>query len=324
MRKYILTVIMLLNVIFFYNQCGSKSAFEFVQGDQQIDIYVADNHFTSYVYDSTLTKPVLWPIKSPDGTVMTRAFPFKKIKGENHDHPHHTGLFFTYDKVNDVEFWNNTTSPPRIKHIELVGMEKDLKRASMTVRLHWIDTEGHVLLEENREMIFSVQPNQYNIEFTIKLIAMDTTVVFKDTKEGMFGIRVAPWLKEKGRDSGTAIYTSSNGDKKEEQIWGKRAEWVDLRGEKNGNSKGVTIMNHPSSVNYPTFWHARGYGLFAANPLGQAVFQKSRKADTIQPLNFTLVPKQSGVFKFKVTIYDGSKSAEEINQAFQEYANPKY
>ena len=31
----------------------------------------------------------------------------------------------------------------------------------------------------------------------------------------------------------------------------------------------IAIFDHPGNVNYPTYWHARGYGLFAANPLGR-------------------------------------------------------
>ena len=30
----------------------------------------------------------------------------------------------------------------------------------------------------------------------------------------------------------------------------------------------IAILDHPQNPGHPTYWHARGYGLFAANPLG--------------------------------------------------------
>ena len=54
--------------------------------------------------------------------------------------------------------------------------------------------------------------------------------------------------------------------------WGKRAEWVDYHGPVDGETVGIAIFNHPSSFRYPTGWHVRTYGLFAANPFAEHSF----------------------------------------------------
>ena len=38
----------------------------------------------------------------------------------------------------------------------------------------------------------------------------------------------------------------------------------------------LLILDHPKNPGYPTHWHARGYGLFAANPLGAKVFSDGK------------------------------------------------
>ena len=186
-------------ILFFVSACAAGADIKFVQDTNKIDILIGGNLFTTYRYGSELTKPILYPVKSPSGIVLTRGFPFEKIPGESNDHPHHTGIFFTYDKVNNDGFWNNTTSPPQIKHIKTTKMEN----GQLSTISHWVGKSGKTLLEEKRDMVFSAEPNQYAIDFNITLTAQDEKIVFGDTKEGMFAIRVADWLSE---EKGTGKY----------------------------------------------------------------------------------------------------------------------
>lgn len=298
---------------FFVSVCAAGANIKFVQDTNKIDIFIGDNLFTTYRYGSELTKPILYPVKSPSGIVLTRGFPFEKIPGESNDHPHHTGIFFTYDKVNNDGFWNNTVSPPQIKHIKTTKMEN----GQLSTISHWVGKSGKQLLEEKRDMVFSAEANQYVIDFNITLTAQDEKIVFGDTKEGMFATRVADWLSE---EKGTGKYLDSKGNIGEPNVWGKKATWVRLEGTKNGKTIGIAIFNHPASVNYPTYWMARGYGLFSANPLGQLDFQKGTNVENPQPLNFTLYPGQSALFRFRMIIYEGQKSAEQLEREFQNFA----
>jgi hypothetical protein len=297
--------------------CSTGTKVEFVSGENKVDVLVDGRHFTSYRYGEDLTKPVLYPVHTPSGIAVNRSYPLEKVAGESTDHPHHCGIFFTYDKVNGEGFWNNTTSPPQIKHIEVTEMKGGDGKGTLSTVMHWIGKSGQVLLEEKRTMVILPGGDEYTVDFCLDLTAKDEKVVFEDTKEGMFAIRTADWLREK---DGTGKYLSSNGDETEENIWGKRAKWVRLQGEKDGKIVGIAILNHPSSVNHPTYWHARGYGLFSANPLGQYDFEKKPNPETAKHLNFTLARGQTARFLFRMIIYEGGRAKQQLDAKFRAFA----
>ncbi|MCE5249652.1 PmoA family protein [bacterium] len=303
-------------VLFFMMVSASCGEVSFVQGDNAIDVMINGRRVTSYVYKPELTKPVLFPVMTFAGTVVTRGYPFEDIAGESRDHPHHTGVFFTYDEVNDTRFWAATASPPKIRQVKITGMKGGSDKGTLSVILHWEDMNGKPLLEEKRIMVFRPGVNEYSIDFSMTLTALDTTVVFKDTKEGMFAIRVASWLQEK---DGTGSYISSRGAETAQNIWGRRAEWVRLEGDHNGGKVGIAILNHPSSTNFPTFWHARDYGLFSANPLGQSVFEQGTGVENPKPFELTLKPGKSALFRFCMIICDGPRTKAEIDKRFEAY-----
>lgn len=308
---------LIAGLLAFVAGCQPGPRVEFVKADNKIDVVIGGKPFTSYRYEENLTKPILYPVRSPSGILVNRSYPLAQVEGESTDHPHHTGIFFTYDKVNDDGFWNNTTSPPQIKHTKVTKMKDGYGKGKLSTLMDWIGKSGQVLLEEKRSMVFLAGKDEYAIDFSIDLAAKDKKVVFEDTKEGMFAIRVAHWLKEKG---GSGKYLSCNGDETEKNVWGKRARWVRMQGQKEGKTIGIAILNHPESVNYPTYWHVRGYGLFSANPLGQYVFQKSRGQENPQAFGLTLEPGEVAHFGFRMVIYEGDRMKEQLEQKFKKFA----
>src|SRR6266705_537792 len=78
----------------------------------RVDISIDGKPFTSYIWPTTLKKPVLYPLRTAKGTVITRGFPLEQRPGERVDHPHHVGLWFNYESVNGIDFWNNSTAQP--------------------------------------------------------------------------------------------------------------------------------------------------------------------------------------------------------------------
>lgn len=296
--------------------CTKKPNVIFSEKENQIDIFFNKRFFTSYHYSYNLVKLVFLPIHSPSGTVLTRGYPFEEIDGESRDHPHHTGMWFTCDDVNGNHFWNNTEPPPQILHDRILKIESDRNEAVLSMVSFWNDSSGKSILEETRTMVFSFAPVIYTIDFTFILKALDITVVIRDTKEGLFAIRVADWLNEK---DGSGKYANSKGEVKEAGVWGKRANWMKLEGKKEGKTYGIVIMNHPNSINYPTYWMARGYGLFSANPLGQLVYQQYHHEKEPKELKLTLSPQETATFKFRMVIYEGLFSVETINELFADY-----
>jgi hypothetical protein len=152
-------------------------------------------------------------------------------------------------------------------------------------------------------------------------------VLFKDNKEGVLGLRVTRALEHPSKspefftDSAgrpmsvpkldntgvTGLYRSSEG-KSGEAVWGTRGSWVMLSGIVEGEKVTVAILDQPKNPGFPTYWHARGYGLFAANMLGEKVF-----TDGKQEFNFSLEPGESALFHYRIVIFSGDTSPEQVD-----------
>jgi len=314
---------------------------EFVQGQGKVDVLIGGKHFTSYVYGDALPKPMLVPLRSPSGIAITRRHPLVEIKGGSMDHRHHVGIFFAVDRVNGTNFWNYYRNPggatPQIKHIKVLQTACVNGTGKLVTAAHWIDKRGKFLLGEKRSMVFMAgeRKDEWTLDFSLDLTAQKEKVVFEDIEEGVFAIRVSDYLREgeakggvrPGRAvpgesvSGTGRYFSSNGDETAKNVWGKRARWVALQGVREGKVVGVAILNHPESINYPTYWHVRDYGLFSANPLGQGDFQRQSKykKNPVLPLRLTLEPGQGAHFRFLVVVYEGIRTKEQMEERFKAF-----
>jgi hypothetical protein len=318
---------------------GAKPNVQLIKADNKVDVMIDGKLFTSYVYGSEMTKPVLVPVCTPSGIEVNRRHPLTEIEGASNDHSHHVGIFFAVDQVNGTNFWRNTSPPPQIQHIEITEITSGTGMGKLSTIMHWIDNDDHIVLEEKRSMMFlaAQHENEYAIDFSMDLTAQDKKVVFDDIEEGMFAIRVSDYLRQ-GRDklalefdqplpeesiAGTGFYFSSNGDVTAKNIWGKRARWVALQGIRQKKVVGVAILNHPASINYPTYWHVRDYGLFSANPLGQGDFQRQRprqyRKNKVIPLRLTLEPDETVHFRFLVIIYEGIRTNQQIEKRFKDF-----
>ena len=76
----------------------------------------------------------------------------------------------------------------------------------------------------------------------------------------------------------TGLFTSSEG-LKGDAVWGTRARWMALSGHVGDEGVVLLLLDHPKNPGYPTHWHARGYGLFAANPFGPKAFSNGKEAE---------------------------------------------
>jgi Methane oxygenase PmoA len=313
---------------------------------EQIDILFNNKLLTAYCYYDSSRKPVLFPVNTLDGITVTRNYPFSIIPGERTDHPHHTGIWLNYESVNGLDFWNNSTAIAvekrdqygTIVHQGVVSKMAHGTTASLAIRADWIRPDKKVLLKEQTTFNFSVRENNFIIDRITTLTATDTTVVFKDAKDGMFAIRVARELElptkeattfvdSKGnvttiKSSSTAdvtgMYYSSEG-LKGDSVWGTKGTWVMLIGKKDGKDITIGMFDHPSNVGYPAYWHARAYGLFAVNPLGRKIFSNGK-----EELNFSLTQKQSVIFRYRILIHSGNiLTAEEMNRLAVDFGKVK-
>lgn len=325
-------------------QDGVKDRITLVQNDaeKRVDVMIDGSLFTAYIYPETVKKPVLFPIKTAQGTVVTRGFPLESRAGERIDHPHHVGLWLNYGDVNGLDFWNNSDAISEDKkdhygtiiHKEINRISSGDDKGELEVSMEWVDSKGEPLLKENTTFIFSGTEHERVIDRITTLTALENDVSMKDNKEGFIGIRVARELEhpadkpEKFTDASgnptdvpvlnnegvTGWYNSSEGAEGHD-VWGTRAKWMNLSGEIEGENIAIAIFDHPNNVGYPSYWHARGYGLYAANPLGQEAMSEGKET-----LNFVLKANESVTFKHRVIIYSGEQvDKQQINEDFEAF-----
>jgi hypothetical protein len=275
---------------------------------EDIAIDVDGKPFTTFHYGSNAAKPYLSPLRSASGKIVTRHFPMEEVAGESHDHLHHRGLWFSYDDVNGVKFWENDPSYTKGHMGRIVVRETKWKDGTLNAVMDWRDTAADkVLLVENREMTFYSDPKNRIIDFNITLTAATGDVTFGDTKEGAFAIRLADSFTEK--KGGKMI--DADGRSKMINIWGKRSNWVDYTAEVEGEQLGVAIFDHPSNPRHPTYWHARDYGLFALNPFGQKAFDPKLEESAMK-----LAKGQKTTYKWRVVIHPADADVAELYKAY--------
>lgn len=306
---------------------------------KQLDVAIDGELFTSYLYWDDQKKPILYPLKTSKGTVVTRNFPLAKVAGERTDHPHHISMWFNYGNINGVDFWNNSGGPRgekmgTIKHASVNAIKNGKGRAQLNVTMDWIMPDGSKVMRQDETIIFRVSKDIRIIDRIITLTAQDKKVVFGDSKEGALGIRVTRQLEEPSTkpeiftdeqgnptkvpamdNTGVAgVYLSSEGKVGEKEAWGTRAKWMTLSGNVKGEDVVIGVFDHPRNPTYPTYWHARGYGLFAANPFGAKEFTKGATT-----LNYTIEPGQKATFRFRVLVNSGKLTKEQTEALYQQF-----
>ena len=320
----------------------------FKNGKTSVDVSIGGKPFTSYFFpgQDVLKKAVLFPLISAHGTTITRGYPMAPRAGERVDHPHHVGMWLNYEDVNGFDYWNNSTNiiaslqnhkMGTIVHTSIV--KQDAKKGLLEVAADWIDNDGkgQKVLQEKTTYVFSGTADSRTVDRITTLTAVADQVLFKDVKDGMFAIRVARQLEipsnkpdvftdAHGVETKVPVMdnTGVNGDYwssegvKGEAVWSTRAKWMNLHGEMDNHPISVTIFDHPSNVSYPSYWHARGYGLFAVNPLGAKVFSNGK-----DERNLTLKKGESVTFRYRTLISDRLNSKEELDKIQSEFAAVK-
>lgn len=346
LRFIYLTIAVAAGVFFGCNSGTNKNkqviSFLENESDKKIEVLVDGKLFTTFQWPDNICKPVLYPVYAASGTEITRGFPVNPKTGERADHPHQIGMWLTYGNVNGNDFWGNgsqglgTKNPNGgvIKHLNIKEVESGNGKGKIVSSESWIDTAGVELLKEHTEYHFIANGNNRIIDRITTLTANEADVNMPDTKEGMFGIRVARQLElpsdgtiEMYNSDGTITrvkdtlnvgitgnYLSSEGIMGDD-VWGTRARWMNLFGKIGDENISLVICDHPENPNYPTYWHARGYGLFAANPLGVKDFTKGTES-----LNFVIPAGKSVTFRYRVIISSGNQLTEqEINVLAEEF-----
>jgi hypothetical protein len=316
------------------------------QAKSRVDIYIDGEVFTSYIYPANLEKPVLFPVRTANNTVITRGYPLEPREGERVDHPHQVGLWFTYGDVNGYDFWGNSYAIPQeekqkygwIVHRGVKKAETRDQIGVLELAMDWqVKKENgtaFTILQENTTFKFRGDETTRWIDRITRLTAQEEDVIFKDNKEGLFAIRLdrpfeypseepLEFIDASGKPSVVKVldnepakgeYRNSNGVMGLD-VWAKRATWVRLNGTVGEEKITVAIFDHTNNPGAPAYWHARGYGLFSVNNLGQTVFSEGKDS-----LNYHLKAGESVTFMYRLYITSGYwASDDELSNIYQDF-----
>jgi hypothetical protein len=268
--------------------------------------------FAAYDFSSH-RKPILYPLHGPGGTSMTRHFPMREgIAGEQSDHVHHKSIWFAHGNVNGLDFWGEKARIVN-RGVELIQAD-GASWPGLVATNEWLDGE-RPLLVEIATIRFCDLGEIRIVDFEFSLTAQ-VDVRLGDTKEGTFAIRTHPNLQLKRDDATLPTGHAANSvGESGAAIWGRRADWVCYYGEIDGRRCGIAMFDHPDNVRHPTTWHARDYGLVAANPFGLHDFlgEPPGTGDLLLPRN------QSLKLRYSIAAFRGDYDPTRIAGLYQDY-----
>jgi len=289
--------------------------------DSKAVVTVDGKLFTEYRYGHYVCRPFFYPVVTPAGAGLTRAFPVEDVEGENQDHPHHRSIYTAHGLVNGFNLGDEGLGHGAMlqRGEPVVGVVNDA--AFIDGVVDWFGPEGQKLLEEWRVYRIQADGDLRIVDQRSEFRAKYGEVTFGDTKEGgLFSIRVPTSMdaKDKGRieNSEGQVFDSGQG---EETTWGVQAAWVDYSGPLgDGSEWGHTVVDHKDNPWHPTHWHVRGYGLYTANPFGLHDFKGDKSVDG----SWTIEGGKSAVARFRLVIHpdrgiDGNPKIKELIDEFQ-------
>ncbi len=293
----------------------------------EIAVTVSGKPFTTYYFGADVAKPYLMPLRTAQGIVISRDFPVGNDasggdpKASSFE-PHQRPLYFAHGDIDGLNYWAESvfrkyygghstqdygrSTLTRFDEVREAG-DYGIVKGSFSL----LDPKGRVIGEETQTFTFRGDSATRIIDCEFTLKATQGPMVIGDTKEGTFAIRVS---RDLSAPLGHMI--NSRGAEGEPAIWGQPADWVDYYGASSGHPIGIAVFDHPRSFRHPTTWHARGYGLLAANPFGRREFTK----DPMQDGSWTVEEKGVLTFRYRVFIYDGELTPAQIAQQYVEYA----
>jgi hypothetical protein len=291
-----------------------------------IEVQVAGKPFTTYTFDPNISKAFLEPLRDANGVIVTRQLAVGNDIPPGHEHdkgfePHQRAMYFGHGDINGYSFWIEEafnkyythSAPPAYGRMVFRKIDEMRSGTSSGVIRATFDLEGpdrKPFAQETQEYKFSGDKDSRIIDCEFVIKAGKEPVKFGDTKEGTFAVRLAPELDAPG---GTMV--NSEGGEGESQVWGKRANWVNVDGVINGQKLGVAVFDSPDSFRHPTYWHARGYGLLAANPFGLSYFYSDPKHNG----SYTLPAGESIKFHYRVLIHEGTYKDAGVTEKYSQY-----
>jgi hypothetical protein len=291
----------------------------------RVRIEVGGQLFSEYIFAGA-RRPYMYPILASDGTELNREFPMKTPDGEDHDHPHHRSLWFAHSSVNGIDFWNEGTaggSRPKgsIVHSGL-GEVRGGKTGVIQAFDRWVAPDGTLVCTDETKIRIQGDDRSRTLDYEVILTASPShDLLLGDDKDGTMAMRLAQWMTmphttpKNNFPSAGHILTSTG--LRDGAAWGKRADWCDYYAEHNGRTYGIAIFDDPRNLRHPTWWMARDYGLFGANPFGQHDYEGLK--DRPHAGDYTVPAGGSLTLRYRFYFHLDSPEAAKVADAYATY-----
>lgn len=300
----------------------AEGNWQMVPARDRVDLMHNGQLITSYHVSTEAPRPYFYPIIGPTGIGVTRSYPMDDgVSEEEHDHVQHRSLWFGHRRVNDIDFWSENAGDGRQVHTGLKTVQIKSKSIILKTTDDWMTADGRKVLQDVREYrLARTQDGSIVIDFQITLQATQGPVVFGDTEEAALGLRMAHWMRLVKKDRKTPQKTAAVINSEAvwgRAVWGKRAQWIDyFATDPNGLMVGIAVMDHPLNLRHPTWWHARDYGLVAANPFGQSQFENEA---TPGAGDYSLDKNAELTLRWRVMVHPGTPGDADIAGAYRDY-----
>jgi hypothetical protein len=236
---------------------------------------------------------------------------------EAKDHVHHKSLWFTHGEINGQDFWGEGANSGKVVHDKFLKVSSGPEMGEIVSTDKYVAKDGKVVCTDTRTHKFYNTPDGRIMDFEITIHASEGKVVMGDTKEGSMAIRLAPTMRLKGKVGKGHILNSEG--QRDGETWGKRAAWCDYYGPVKDQIVGVAIFDNPQNPKYPTWWHVRDYGLFAANPFGVHDFERKPEGTG----DITIPAGESLTFKYRFYFHKGDTNQADVAEHYRQYAASK-
>lgn len=306
----------------------------------RVRVEIGGRHFTDYVHGDGASRSYCYPLFAADGTQLARDFPMKADTGEDTDHPWHRSLWFAHSMMNGVDFWNEGTgdigrSPAFKGHTVVDGALETVSGdvGAIKVRNRYLAPDGRLVCTDERTLRFHADADGRYIDFEVTLHALpDQPLLMGDNKDGTMATRLAQWMtmphatavkdasgKSVRKETGGQGHIVTAKGARDAAAWGTRADWCDYHAARGDKTYGVAIFDHPQNLRHPTWWMARDYGLFAANPFGWHDYEKEfakepHKGDHTIPAGGTLT------LRYRLFFHLGDEIASHLAAHYADYA----
>jgi hypothetical protein len=281
-----------------FMQPVSAAEIKAVRNGSKIDVTVNNRFFTSYIFSAEEKYPFFYPVNGPatGGSVTSM---------RNGEYPHHSSLFFGCDRVNGGNYWQEGLERGQI----VSGGAKIVEQGSRVVitdECTWQRPGADSPVRDTRKITItapSKDMRQIDFEVTVETL-MDVEVL--KTNHSLFSARTAVDISVMNG----GVMVNAEGDRGEKATFGKPSAWIDFHGKRGETIEGITIMQHPSNVAYPSPWFTRDYGFISPTPM----YWPPNNAGSIH-----LRKGERITLRYRVLVHAGDHKTADIAGQFEKY-----